>query len=110
MEKNMSDQVIHLDDENFKQNISSGVTLVDFFAEWCGPCKMITPIVARLSQSFAGKAKIAKIDIDKSPEVTTDFEVTSIPTLILFKDGKEVKRIVGLRDEETLKSMIESSL
>jgi len=106
----MSDQVIHLDDENFKQNISSGVTLVDFFAEWCGPCKMITPIVARLSQSFAGKAKIAKIDIDKSPEVTTDFEVTSIPTLILFKDGKEVKRIVGLRDEETLKSMIESSL
>jgi len=106
----MSDQVVHLDDENFKQNISNGVTLVDFFAEWCGPCKMITPIVARLSQSFAGKAKIAKIDIDKSPEVTTDFEVTSIPTLILFKDGKEVKRIVGLRDEETLKSMIESSL
>jgi len=106
----MSDQVVHNDDENFKQNISSGVTLVDFFAEWCGPCKMITPIVARLSQSFAGKAKIAKIDIDKSPEVTTDFEVTSIPTLILFKDGKEVKRIVGLRDEETLKSMIESSL
>ena len=106
----MSDQVIHLDDENFKQNISSGVTLVDFFAEWCGPCKMITPIVARLSQSFAGKAKIAKIDIDKSPIVTTDFEVTSIPTLILFKDGKEIKRIVGLRDEETLKSMIESSL
>ena len=71
---------------------------------------MITPIVARLSQSFAGKAKIAKIDIDKSPEVTTDFEVTSIPTLILFKDGKEIKRIVGLRDEETLKAMIESSL
>ena len=106
----MSDQVVHLDDENFKQSISSGVTLVDFYAEWCGPCKMIAPIVVKLSQSFAGKAKIAKLDIDKAQRVTTDFEVTSIPTLILLKDGKEIKRIVGLRDEETLKSMIEASL
>jgi len=104
------DHLLNLDDDSFKENIAHGVTLVDFYADWCGPCKMIAPIIKKLAHSFAGKAKIAKLDIDKCQDVTTHYEVTSIPTLILFKDGKEVKRIVGLRDEETLDSMIKSSL
>jgi thioredoxin 1 len=106
----MSEHLTYLDDASFNDAIEKGVTLVDFYAEWCGPCKMIAPIVEKLSVKYAGKAKIAKLDIDKSQKVTAHYEVTSIPTLILFKDGKEIKRIVGLRDEETLKSLIDSTL
>lgn len=102
----MAANVVYLDDSNFKNTISKGVTLVDFYADWCGPCRMIAPIIEELSTEFNGKAKIAKLDIEKAQEVTSELQVTSIPTVILFKDGNEVKRIVGLRDKETLKSMV----
>jgi thioredoxin 1 len=106
----MAGKVIYLDDSNFKNEIAKGVTLVDFYADWCGPCRMITPIIEELSTEFDGKAKIAKLDIEKAQEVTSEFQVTSIPTIILYKDGKEIKRIVGLRDKETLKKMVVESL
>ncbi len=106
----MSDKIKYLDDENFSTSIEKGVTLVDFYADWCGPCKMIAPIMEKLADEFVGKAQIAKIDIDQSVEVTTKFQVTSIPTLILFKNGKEIKRVVGVRDQAALSSIISSAL
>ena len=106
----MAANVVYLDDTSFKDAIASGVTLVDFYADWCGPCRMIAPIIEELSLEFNGKAKIAKVDIEKAQEVTTELNVTSIPTVILFKDGKEVKRFVGLRDKAALKSLVSSAL
>lgn len=106
----MTQQLVYLDDSNFQTTIAKGVTLVDFYADWCGPCRMIAPIIEELSTEFNGKAKIAKLDIEKAQTTTSSFQVTSIPTIILFKDGKEVKRIVGIRDKETLKGMITAAL
>lgn len=102
----MAANVVYLDDSNFKNTIAKGVTLVDFYADWCGPCRMIAPIIEELSTEFNEKAKIAKLDIEKAQEVTSELQVTSIPTVIVFKDGNEMKRIVGVRDKETLKSMV----
>jgi thioredoxin 1 len=106
----MSGNIKYLDDANFESSISKGVTLVDFYADWCGPCRMIAPIVNELADEFHGKATVAKLDIDKSQNATTQFGVTSIPTLILFKDGKEVKKVVGVRDKDSIKQMIQSAL
>ena len=103
-------QVVNLDDANFNSTISRGVTLVDFYADWCGPCKMIAPIIEELSNELKGKATIAKLDIEKAQTTTSQFQVTSIPTVIVFKDGKEFKRVVGIRDKESLKNMITAAL
>lgn len=94
------------DDENFAQIIATGFTLVDFFAEWCGPCRMLTPILDALAKEMSAKMKFAKIDVDQSPKVATNLQITSVPTLILFNNGKEVNRIVGLKDQDTLKKII----
>lgn len=105
----MSGHLQYLDDNNFEREIAQGVTLVDFYADWCGPCRMIAPIIEELAQEKQGKAKIAKLDIEEAQKVTSQFNVTSIPTLILFKDGREVQRVVGVRDKDTLSEMIENA-
>jgi thioredoxin 1 len=104
----MSDKLAHLNDENFQQTISQGVTLVDFYATWCGPCRMIAPIVEQLASMLQGKANIAKVDIDQAQQVTADLQITSVPTLIVFKDGKEVKRVVGVKDLDYLLNLTQS--
>ena len=91
---------------NFEEEIKEGVVLVDFYADWCGPCRMMTPVLEKVAQDVAGKAVIAKLDIDAAQKIASSFQVTSIPTLILFKGGKEVGRLVGLRDGETVKEFI----
>lgn len=96
----------HLNDDNFQTATAQGVVLVDFYADWCGPCRMLTPIVEELAQEMDGKMIVAKVDTDQSVQVATDYEVTSVPTLILFKNGQVVKRVVGLKDKETLKNMV----
>lgn len=99
----------HLTEESFQEQISRGVTLVDFFADWCGPCRAMTPILEKLAREVSGRATIAKLDVDSAQKTAASFQVTSIPTLILFKDGKEVGRLVGLRDERAIKDFISTA-
>ncbi len=104
----MSDgDIKHFSEDTFNEDIKDGVVLVDFHADWCGPCKMMTPVLEKVAKEVKGKAIIGKIDIDSAQKVATQFQVTSIPTLILYKKGKEVGRLVGLRDGATIKQFIE---
>lgn len=109
-EHEMAENLVHLNDENFDTEIAAGVTLVDFYATWCGPCRMITPIIEQLAGIVKGKAKIAKLDIDQAPDVSEKLQITSVPTLILFRDGKEIKRVVGVKDLEDLLHLVNSNL
>jgi thioredoxin 1 len=96
--------------ENFQNTVEQGVSLVDFWAPWCGPCRMQEPIVEELAQEFGGRATIAKLNVDDEPELASRFGVMSIPTLILFKDGQPVDKLVGLQSKETLKARLEKLL
>ena len=106
----MANQITVLNDDSFEQATKSGVVLVDFFADWCGTCKALVPILDELSSEMSGKAVIAKLDIDQGSNTASKYQVTSVPTLILFKDGNEVGRLVGLREKDDIKAMIETSL
>ena len=76
--------------------------LVDFYADWCGPCKMMAPVIEELAEELQGKAKVGKINVDESTDTATQYDVMSIPTIIIFKNGKEVKRFIGVRDKQEL--------
>ena len=93
---------LNLNKDNFEQSISNGVALVDFWAEWCGPCKMQLPIIEEFSSEMEGKAIVGKVNVDEQLELAQSFGIQSIPTLILFKDGKPVKKLVGLHSKESL--------
>ncbi len=93
-------------EENFDDEVEKGLVLVDITADWCGPCRMLAPVLDRVAKDVEGKAVIGKLDIDHAQKTATKLKVTSVPTMILFKDGEEVGRIVGLHDEEAVKSFI----
>ena len=93
----------------FSAAIRSGAVLVDFFAPWCGPCKMQGPILEQVAADMGGKATIIKVDTDKNGDLAQKFEVSSIPTLILFKDGQAIDRLVGLQQAATLKTALENA-
>lgn len=98
-----------LEEGTFNKEIQKGVVLVDFYADWCGPCRMMTPVLEKVAKDVKGKAVIGKLDIDKAQNIASQFQVTSIPTLILYKEGKEVGRLIGLRDAATVKNFIEEA-
>ncbi|MDH4144795.1 MAG: thioredoxin [Acidimicrobiia bacterium] len=108
----MGANVNHLSDTTFDETVagSSEPVLVDFWAEWCGPCKMIAPILDEMADEHAGKLAIAKVNVDENPDIARRFQVMSIPTLILFKDGEPAKRLVGARGKGQLVSEIEEFL
>ncbi len=94
---------------NFNQLIESDVpVLVDFFAEWCGPCKMQSPILVEIAHEFEGKVKVVKIDVDKNQEIAARFQVRGVPTLALFKNGNMLWRQSGVADKSLLRQVIES--
>jgi thioredoxin 1 len=106
----MSELVQHITDDQFQGTVASGVTLVDFWAPWCGPCRMIAPILDELAGELKDKAKIVKINVDENPQVAGQFGVMSIPTLLLFKDGKKVDQKIGGQAKPALKAFIEQAI
>lgn len=105
----MSDLVKHITDADFQATVATGVTLVDFWAPWCGPCKMIAPILEEIAGELGDKAQIVKINVDDNPQVAGQYGIMSIPTLLLFKDGKKVDQKVGALPKPALKSFIEAA-
>lgn len=101
-----------LTDDSFEKEVlqSSSPVLVDFWAEWCQPCQMIGPVVDELSDEYSGKVKFGKINVDENINVPGNYGVMSIPTLIVFKDGKPFKTMVGVQGKDTLKKAIEEAL
>jgi thioredoxin 1 len=95
---------LHLDEKNFEAEVlkSSLPVLVDFWAEWCGPCKMIAPVIDQLSIELQGKMKVGKVNVDEASELAGQFSVMSIPTLLIFKGGKPVDQIVGALPKDKL--------
>ncbi|MEY4479334.1 MAG: hypothetical protein RLZZ267_12 [Bacillota bacterium] len=98
--------VVNVTDASFNEEIASGVTLVDFWAPWCGPCKMIAPVLEELDAEIGTSVKIAKVNVDDNGESAARFGVMSIPTLILFKDGQPVDKVVGFQSKDALKNVI----
>ena len=103
---------ITLTDASFDEEIGSADTavVVDFWAEWCGPCKTIAPVLDEIAEEYAGKLRVAKVNVDDSPDVARRFEVMSIPTLIVFKDGQAKKRLVGAKGKSQLMSELSEFL
>lgn len=102
--------MLMITDKNFEDEVvnSKIPVLVDFWAFWCGPCQMVGPIVEELAKEFEGKVKIGKLNVDENPQVAVKYNVMSIPTVIFFKEGKEVARQIGLESKETYLKLISS--
>ncbi len=106
-----SDKVVNLTLDNFEEEVENSTlpVLVDFWAAWCGPCKMIAPIIDQLADEFDGKAKIAKVNVDENRDLSIRFQVQSIPTLLLFKDGEVVNQLVGARPKAELVKLLQNA-
>jgi thioredoxin 1 len=105
-----SDNVINLTDTDFDKAVADGPILVDFWAEWCGPCKRMIPVVEEIATTYAGRLKVAKVNIDEHQSAATRLGIQSIPTLVIFKDGQLDERIVGAVPRDTLVEAIERVL
>jgi thioredoxin 1 len=105
-------QLIQVSDQNFKTEVLDSATpvLVDFWAVWCGPCKMIAPIVEELAKEYDGKLKVAKMDVDANPKTAMDFGIRSIPTLLVFKGGTVVEQIIGAVPKRHLQDKLAAHL
>ena len=103
-------QVIELNDGTFMEKVKEGVALVDFWAPWCGPCRLQHPILDGIAEKMGDRVTVARVNVDDSPSVAQQFGIRAIPTLIVLKDGEEVRRLVGVTDERTLTDALEKVL
>ena len=101
--------VEHLTDNNFAEAVAQGVTLVDFFATWCGPCKMLGPTIEELGAESGGSFKVYKVDIDECEDIAMDYGIMSVPTLIVFKDGAEAARLIGVQPKTAILDAVNSA-
>lgn len=103
---------LQFNDATFQQEVldKKGVTVIDFWAEWCGPCRAITPIIEKLSAEYEGKAQVGKVNVDHNPEISFKYGIRSIPTIVILKDGQEVKRHVGLTSQASLAALIDKEI
>ncbi|KYD10835.1 thioredoxin [Heyndrickxia sporothermodurans] len=102
--------ITHATDQNFSSETSEGLVLTDFWATWCGPCKMIAPVLEELDSEMGDKVKIVKLDVDENQETASKYGVMSIPTLILMKDGQEVDKVIGYQPKEALVELVNKHL
>lgn len=107
-----SEKIVHLSDSSFETDVlkAEGVTLVDFWAEWCGPCKMIAPILDEIAEEYTGKLTVAKLNIDDNPETAPKYGIRGIPTLLLFKNGEVAATKVGALSKGQLKEFLNANL
>ena len=99
---------VKLSNENFNKEVlnSEKPVLVDFWATWCGPCKMIAPIISEISEEFNNKVKVGKVNVDEEKELAIKYGISSMPTLVIFKDGKIAKTLIGFRPKEEIKEVL----
>ena len=100
-----SDAIIHLSDGTFDQTVQSGLTLIDFWAEWCGPCRALAPTINELADTYKGQVKVCKLDVDSNQESAARHGIRGIPTVMLFKDGKPLDTFVG-NDPQRIRAMV----
>ena len=106
----MSDKIIHLTDDSFDTDVlkADGLTLVDFWAEWCGPCKMIAPILDEIAEEYQGKLKVGKLNVDENNNLAMQYGVMSIPTMKFFKNGKVVAELIGAQPKQNIQEVIKT--
>jgi thioredoxin 1 len=101
---------IEINDTNFQDTIKTGAVLVDFWAPWCGPCRMLTPIIEELAEELENKVKVCKFNVDEGKETASQFEIMGVPSLLLFKNGKLKAKKTGMMPKKMIKDWIENSL
>lgn len=107
----MSEKVIMIDKDNFGEVMNGDkLVLLDFFASWCGPCKMLAPVIDKIAEEYEGKAAICKCDVDENNEIASELAVSSVPTLFFIKDKKIVDKIVGLANPKVIKTILDNNI
>ncbi len=102
-------KVKHLNSENFSTETSQGIALIDFWAEWCGPCKMLGPVIDEIASEVSDEITIAKVDVDKAQNIASQYNVRSIPAIFILKDGAIVNQLIGMQDKQTLLDAINNA-